>query len=102
MAYAGARFDQFTPEGLTWRFASAGLVDVEAASVEVPTHFADFDDYWTPFLGGQGVAPAYAMALAAPARDRLRERLRELVPTGPDGSIDLVARAWTVRGVVSN
>jgi SAM-dependent methyltransferase len=98
----GARFDRFTPEGLTWLFASAGLVDAEAASVEVATHFADFDDYWAPFLGGQGVAPAYAMALAEPARDRLRERLRELVPTGPDGSIDLVARAWTVRGVVGN
>ena len=56
----------------------AGLVDVEAGAIEVPTRFADFDDYWAPFLGGQGVAPAYAMALAAPARDRLRERLREL------------------------
>lgn len=97
----GARFDDFTPEGLTWRFASAGLVDAEAGFVEVPTRFADFDDYWSPFLGGQGVAPAYAMSLDEPARDRLRERLRELVPTGPDGSIDLVARAWTVRGVVS-
>ncbi len=97
----GARFDAFTPEGLTWRFASAGLVDAEAGSVEVPTRFADFDEYWSPFLGGQGVAPAYAMSLDESARDRLRERLRELVPTGPDGSIDLVARAWTVRGVVN-
>ena len=97
----GARFDDFTPEGLTWRFASAGLVDAEAGSVEVPTRFADFDDYWLPFLGGQGVAPAYAMSLDESARDRLRERLRELLPTGPDGSIDLVARAWTVRGIVN-
>jgi SAM-dependent methyltransferase len=98
----GARFDDFTPEGLTWRFASSGLVDAEAGSVEVPTRFADFDEYWSPFLGGQGVAPAYAMSLDEPARDRLRERLRELVPTGPDGAIDLVARAWTVRGLVSH
>ncbi len=97
----GARFEDFTPENLSWRFASAGLVDVEAGAIEVPTRFADFDDYWTPFLGGQGVAPAYAMSLDEPARERLRERLRELVPTEPDGSIDLVARAWTIRGVVS-
>jgi hypothetical protein len=41
------------------------------------------------------------MSLDEPDRDRLRERLRELVPTGPDGAIDLVARAWTVRGIVS-
>ena len=97
----GARFDDFTPEGLTWRFASAGLVDAEAGSVEVPTRFADFDDYWVPFLGGQGVAPAYAMSLDESARDGLRERLRELLPTGHDGSIELVARAWTVRGIVN-
>jgi SAM-dependent methyltransferase len=97
----GARFEDFTPEGLTWRFASAGLVDAEAGSIEVPTRFADFDDYWTPFLGGQGVAPAYAMSLDEHARDRLRERLRELVPTEPDGSISLVARAWAVRGVIA-
>ena len=97
----GARFEDFTPEGLTWRFASAGLVDAEAGTIEVLTKFADFDDYWTPFLGGQGVAPAYAMSIDEPARQRLRGRLRELVPTEPDGSIELVARAWTVRGVVS-
>ncbi len=97
----GRRFDDFTPEGLTFRFASAGLVDAEAGNIEVPTRFADFDDYWSPFLGGQGVAPAYAMSLDEAARDRLRERLRELLPTEPDGSIDLVARAWAARGVVS-
>jgi SAM-dependent methyltransferase len=96
------RFHDSTPEGLTWRFASAGLVDVEAGTVEVPTRFADFDDYWEPFLGGQGPAPAYAMSLDEPARERLRDRLRDTLPTGPDGSIDLVARAWTVRGLVSH
>ncbi|WP_173923838.1 class I SAM-dependent methyltransferase [Agromyces sp. Marseille-P2726] len=97
----GRRFHDFTPEALAWRFASAGLVDVEEGSVEVATRFADFDDYWRPFLGGQGVAPAYAMSLDEPARDRLRERLRTTLPTGRDGSIDLVARAWTVRGLVN-
>jgi hypothetical protein len=96
----GARFEAFTPEELSWRFASAGLVDVESGAVEVPTPFADFDDYWAPFLGGQGVAPAYAMSLDEAARERLRRRLRELVPTESDGSIRLVARAWTVRGIV--
>ena len=97
----GTRFEQFTPEGLAWRFAAAGLVDVEAGAVEVPTTFDDFDEYWRPFLGGQGVAPAYAMSLDESARDRLRERLHDIVPTEADGTIALVARAWVVRGVVS-
>lgn len=96
-----ARFPDSTPEALTWRFASSGLVDIETTGIEVPTVFADFDDYWTPFLGGQGPAPSYAMSLDESARTRLRERLRELVPPEPDGTIALVARAWAVRGEVA-
>ena len=38
--------------------------------------FADFDDYWSPFLGGQGPAPGYAMSLGNERRAALRERLR--------------------------
>ena len=66
----------------------------------MPTRFRDFDDYGTPFLGGQGPAPGYAMSLSEPARDELRELLRSRLPARPDGSIDLVARAWAVRGRV--
>ncbi|MEP7359226.1 MAG: SAM-dependent methyltransferase, partial [Anaerolineales bacterium] len=58
----------------------------------------DFDDYWQPFLGGQGPAPAYAMSLSEERRAALRERLRATLPTEVDGSIPLVARAWAVRG----
>ncbi|WP_448004319.1 class I SAM-dependent methyltransferase [Agromyces bauzanensis] len=96
----GTRFPDCTPEALTWRFACAGLLDIETTGIEIPTVFADFDDYWIPFLGGQGPAPSYVMSLDEPARERLREHLRELVPAQPDGSIALVARAWAVRGDV--
>jgi hypothetical protein len=54
-------------------------------------------DDWQPFLGGQGPAPAYAMSLDAPARARLRDRLRESLP---DGTISMTARALAVRGIV--
>ena len=67
--------------------------------IEVPTRFRDFDDYWTPFLGGQGPAPGYAVALDEPRRAALREELRARLPAAPDGSIPLVARAWAARGV---
>lgn len=95
-----ARFSEFTPEYLTWRFAGAGLLDVETTGLEIPTVFADFDEYWAPFLGGQGVASAYVMSLDEATRERLHEHLRRLMPAEPDGSIRLVARAWAVRGVV--
>jgi hypothetical protein len=40
------------------------------------------------------------MSLDEPARARLRERLRERLPTEGDGSIQLIARAWAVRGAL--
>lgn len=92
------RFPSAAPEPLSELFASAGLADIDVRGIEVPMVFADFDDYWTPFLGGVGPAPAYCMGLTEEARSALRERLRETLPTQPDGSIDLVARAWAVRG----
>ncbi|MGH2689664.1 MAG: class I SAM-dependent methyltransferase [Actinomycetota bacterium] len=93
-----ARFPLCRPETLRALFSAAGLAGVDVRSIDVATRFRDFDDYWTPFLGGQGPAPGYAMSLDEPRRAALRERLRAALPTGPDGSIRLVARAWAVRG----
>lgn len=93
----GARFPMCRPEALAELFGGEGREDVETAALDVPTPFASFEDFWQPFLGGQGPAPAYAMSLAEDARARLRESIRERLPAGPDGSISLVARAWAVR-----
>jgi hypothetical protein len=68
------------------------------APSDVPTRFSDFDDYWTPFLGGQGPAPGYAVSLDEGRREALRERIRSRLPFASDGSINLAARAWAVRG----
>lgn len=98
----GVRFPLCRPEALATLFTSAALGHVDVQAIDVPTPFADFDDYWQPFLGGQGPAPAYVMSLDATARQRLRDRLRERVPTTPDGTISLTARAWAVRGSVAH
>ena len=95
----GRRFGAICrPEILADLFRDAGLCRVEACAVDVPTLFRDFDDYWTPFLGGQGPAPGYAMALSEDRRAALRDRIRANLPIADDGSIPLVARAWAVRG----
>lgn len=96
------RFPLCKPEPLAGLWAAAGLAAVTVRAIEVPTVFAGFDDYWRPFLGGQGPAPGYAMALPEPRRDALRDLLRERLPAGPDGSIPLTARAWAVRGYREN
>lgn len=86
------------PDALADLFRGAGLRDIETTAVEVPTVFRDFDDYWEPFLGGQGPAPGYAVALGEDRRAALRERIRAGLPVAADGSIPLTARAWAVRG----
>lgn len=94
----GRRFPICNPEPLTGLFQSAGLEQVRVSGITIGTRFADFEDYWTPFLGGQGSAPAYVRSLPEPALARLRETVRARLPANADGSIDLVARAWAVRG----
>jgi SAM-dependent methyltransferase len=96
----GARFPISDPGRLEELFAGAGLTGPHARSIDVPTPFADFDDFWKPFLGGQGPAPTYLLSLDVPARERLRDRVRERLPILTDGSIALVARAWAVRASV--
>ncbi|MFC0384635.1 class I SAM-dependent methyltransferase [Muricoccus vinaceus] len=92
------RFALCRPGALQHLFEGAGLRGVEVTSIGIPTVFPDFDDYWNPFLGGQAPAPAYCMSLPEDRRAALREALRASLPTAPDGSIALTARAWAVRG----
>lgn len=92
------RYPLCRPQPLRDLWTGAGLDGVTVHPIEISTHFKDFDDYWTPFLGGQGPAPGYLAALPEGDRVALREVLRTRLGTGPDGSIALTARAWAVRG----
>jgi len=96
--HEAVRFGFCRPDPLRSMFDRAGLGDVEVRPIVVPTVFRDFDDYWSPFLGGSGPAPAYAMSLDEGRRSALREALRERLPAEDDGSIHLTARAWAARG----
>ena len=96
------RFALCRPDPLRELFRDAGLADVAVEEILVATVFPDFDDYWSPFLGGQGPAPAYAMSLPEEDRVALRERLRARLPVEDDGSIRLTARAWAVRGSLAS
>lgn len=97
----GIRFPLCRPEALEKVFAGAGLKGIEVTSLDIPTPFTNFDDYWQPFLGGQGPAPAYAMSLDETARAHLRERIRTRLPIEANGSIALTARAWACRATVA-
>jgi SAM-dependent methyltransferase len=93
------RFPHSSPEPMKELFQGAAFHHVEVIPIEVPTNFRDFDDYWSPFLGGQGPAPSYAMSLTEKDRSKLREKIRAGLPIQPDGSIRLSARAWGIKGI---
>lgn len=93
----GTRFPFCTPDGLTELAAGAGLQAIRCNAIEVPTVFADFQDFWQPFTRGAGPAPGYCASLDDDARERLRRRLQRDLPTSPNGAIALNARAWAVK-----
>lgn len=94
----GGRFPICNPQVLHRLFEGAGLLRIDVRSIDISAVFPDFDDYWSPFLGGQGPAAGYVMSLGEEGRVRLRERLRATLPIAADGSFSLIARAWAVRG----
>lgn len=85
------------PGGLIDLWHRAGLDDVDGSRVGVSTGFEDFDDYWEPFLQGQGPAGVYVAGLSDAARAALRDEVAATVGPGP---FDLSATAWWVRGTV--
>jgi hypothetical protein len=96
----GRRFPICRPQALESLFREAGLADVVCDSIEIPTRFPAFADFWKPFLGGTGPAPSYVAGLDLERREALAARLESSLPREPDGSISLMARSWAVRGVV--
>lgn len=89
------------PDALQTLFQAAGLVEIETRPIDISTTFKDFDDFWSPFLGGQGPAPSYVMSLSEQKRKQLRDRIYNSLPFALDGTIPLVARVWVIKGVRS-
>lgn len=94
------RFPLCKKEQLELLLREIGLTEVEAVSLEEKTVFKDFNDFWVPFLGNVGPAPNYAMSLNVKDRQKLENKLRNLLPVAPNGSIPLTARAWAVKAIV--
>ena len=90
------------PDGLQRLWISAGISDIESASLTIRMDYANFDDYWDLLLGGQGPVGVYVAGLDGEMRARLRASVRAAFLTGrPDGPRSLAASAWAVRGLLS-
>jgi ubiquinone/menaquinone biosynthesis C-methylase UbiE len=98
-ADAGPRFAICRPENLRALYESVGLTAVDVIPIDVPTHFENFDDYWLPFLGAQGSVSKYLRSTNDAMRTAIRDQLQKQLPIANDGRIQLVARAWAVKGI---
>jgi SAM-dependent methyltransferase len=96
----GRKFSICIPDRLHELFEAAHLEHIEQRAIEIPTYWPDFDAFWTPFLGGTGPAAAHVASLSEERRTALHDRLWAMVPAGSDGSIQLFARAWAIKGLV--
>jgi SAM-dependent methyltransferase len=86
-----------TPGELAALWEGAGLRAVRTDALVVEAGYADFEDYWSPFLSGLGPSGAYCASLDDDARAALREACFGRLGS-PRGPFRLSARAWFVRG----
>ena len=78
-------------------WTGAGLTAVETRQIVVERTFASFDDYWTTILGGPSIRAGLA-AVGPEQVEKLRTRMRTLLPTAADGRITYSAVANAVKG----
>ena len=91
----------YAPGAMARMWAETGLVDIDQRSLMTRMDFADFADYWAPFVSGEGALGAYVAGLDDARRDRLEHHLRSAYMSGrPDGERSFVAVALSCRGVV--
>ncbi|MFL5331928.1 MAG: class I SAM-dependent methyltransferase [Geminicoccaceae bacterium] len=83
--------------GAAWR--AAGFAEVAEAYLTIRMEFAGFEDFWSPYLGGQGPGGVYVAGLDPAARERLKAHVRRAYLDGePDGQRSYACSAWAVRG----
>ncbi len=95
----GIRFPICNTDNLKVAFQEAGLADIETSYLEINTVFRNFEDYWNPFLGGQGPAPGYLASLNKDLQEEIKTNIHKKLTIESDGSIKLLARAIAIRGI---
>jgi hypothetical protein len=95
----GFRFPICNAANLKGTFQDAGLINVATSNLDAFTVFRNFEDYWNPFLGGQGPAGSYLVSLNKEQQDLLKNNLAKRLTIEKNGSIKLLARAIAVRGL---
>ncbi|MBI1776229.1 MAG: class I SAM-dependent methyltransferase [Proteobacteria bacterium] len=89
------------PGELEAAWSRAGLQEISQTLLSIRMEFSCFEDYWGPYVGGQGPAAEYVAGLDTEPRVTLKEHVRRAYLDGEaDGPRSYAASAWAVRGVV--
>jgi hypothetical protein len=79
-----------------WR--KVGLVEVEEGTITTRFEYANFDDYWSPFLSGDGPPGQFVMGLTPEQRGMLERQVRHVFLSGrPDGARSFIGAAWIAK-----
>jgi SAM-dependent methyltransferase len=89
------------PEPLRRLFVESGLRDVDVRPISATARFPDFATYWGALINEDWTGGRFLNALPEIARHAVRKRLHQSLPPRNDGSLDLEAGAWAVRGTTA-
>jgi len=97
-----SHFRPLSTEGeLAAMWQRSGLVEVEDGMITTRFEFADFDDYWSPLLSGDGPPGQFVMSLTPDQRVSLQQQVRHVFLSGrPDGHRSFIGGAWICKGIV--
>jgi SAM-dependent methyltransferase len=76
----------------------AGLQSIDTRVIRIPVVYPDFDDFWQTFSVPDGPSGQAMRKMSPPEIEQLKIRLRDQLPTSPDGRISYESLANAVRG----
>lgn len=78
----------------------AGLSDIETTVISVQREYASFDEYWEIVQNGPSVKATRA-GLTPEISEKIKSRMREILPADTSGKITVTARANVIKGCVA-
>jgi hypothetical protein len=76
------------------------LKEIKEAALRISVDFDSFEDFWLPYVEGQGRGGSYVASLPSDRQGILRDRLRQnILSMKGAGSFSLRSQAVAVRGI---
>ena len=94
----GVQFPVCKKPALIKLFTESQLKEIKLTELIIDTKFKDIEDYWKPFLGGQGPAGSFLISLNESDRKLIKYKIMKHLGISKDEPINLKARAYAIQG----